>query len=218
MPKRAQFITFEGGDGAGKTTLIEKVHAYLIERGHAVVCTRAPGGTSIGAEIRRLLLEKHLNPMSDRCELFLFLADRAQHVDEIIQPALDTQHIVLCDRFNDSTLAYQGCARGFDKKLLKQLLRFASQNLNPDLTIYLDLDPEIGFERMRKRKPNSTKGDVDRIESEALAFHKSIRRAFCQIAKNEPKRFFKINAALSSEYVFEQAKERIDDLLRLHRK
>jgi len=211
--KKARFITFEGGDGAGKTTLIEKVYAYLARQGHKVVCTRAPGGTQIGTEIRRLLLGKHPVSMSARCELFLFLADRAQHVDEIIRPALDTQHIVLCDRFNDSTLAYQGCARGFDSKWLEKLLHFASGDLIPDLTLYLDLAPEIGFERAKKER-----SAPDRIESEALAFHRKIRRSFRQIARQNPQRFITINAAQSPEHVFEQAKEKIDGLLRNTRK
>jgi dTMP kinase len=207
--QKARFITFEGGDGAGKTTLIEKIYAYLNGQDRKVVCTRAPGGTQIGSEIRKLLLEKHPVSMSPRCELFLFLADRAQHVDEIIRPALDAHHIVLCDRFNDSTLAYQGCARGFEAKQLDTLLRFASGDLVPDLTLYLDLDPEIGFERAKKER-----SAPDRIESEALAFHRKIRRAFRQIAKHNPQRFITINAALSPAQVFEQAKEKVDDLLR----
>src|SRR5690349_9450567 len=196
------FITFEGGDGAGKTTLIDKVFHYLDEQGHKVVRTRAPGGTAIAAEIRQLLLKKHSEVMSPRCELFLFLADRAQHVDHCIQPSLEAGNIVLCDRFNDSTLAYQG-ARGFDTQQLQALLRFASDNLTPDLTFYLDLPPQIGFERTKNRRTG-----YDRIESEALAFHQKIRRAFQQIAKKEPERFFQINAELPIEQVFQQAQDK----------
>lgn len=205
-------ITFEGGDGAGKTTLIEKVYQYLEKAGHKVTRTRAPGGTKIGAEIRRLLLSKHEEPISSRCELFLFLADRAQHVDEVIRPALDQHHIVLCDRFNDSTLAYQG-ARGFNEKMLKQLLSFASDSLIPDLTLYLDLDPKIGFQRAKAGRQGQ---GMDRIESEALAFHRKIRTAFSKIAKREPRRFALIDAELSETQVFEHAKKKIDELL--HRK
>jgi|SRR5689334_13008098 len=203
-------ITFEGGDGAGKTTLIEKVYQYLEQEGHKVTRTRAPGGTKIGAEIRRLLLSKHEESMSSRCELLLFLADRAQHVDEVIRPALDQHHIVLCDRYNDSTLAYQG-ARGFNEKMLKQYLTFASDSLIPDLTLYLDLDPKIGFERTKIARLGA-----DRIESEALAFHRKIRTAFRKIAKREPRRFALIDAELSETQVFEHAKKKIDELL--HRK
>lgn len=202
-------ITFEGGDGAGKTTLIEKVYQYLEETGYKVVRTRAPGGTKIGEEIRRLLLSEHPVAMSPRCELFLFLADRAQHVDEVIRPALVGHHIVLCDRFNDSTLAYQG-ARGFEEKRLNALLHFASDDLVPDLTLYLDLDPKIGFERTKSGRGR------DRIESEALAFHRKIRSVFRKLAKRVPKRFILINAKLTPEQVFERAKEKIDELL--HRK
>jgi dTMP kinase len=211
--RQARFITFEGGDGAGKTTLIDKIHTYLEDQGYTVVRTRAPGGSQVGAEIRKLLLAKHPLALSTRCELFLFLADRAQHVDEIIRPALDKQQIVLCDRFNDSTLAYQGYARGFDKKWIETLLRFASDKITPDLTLFLDLDPKIGFERAKKGRTGP-----DRIESEALAFHRKIRQAFRQIAKAHPKRFLTINAELSPETVFEQAKEKIDALLKNTRK
>lgn len=203
-------ITFEGGDGAGKTTLIEKVYRYLEEAGHKVVRTRAPGSTKIGEEIRRLLLSKHSEPMSSRSELFLFLADRAQHVDAVIRPALEQKKIVLCDRFNDSTLAYQG-ARGFFEERLKDLLTFASDSLVPDLTLYLDLDPKIGFERTKAGRQ-----EHDRIESEALVFHRKIRSAYRKIAEREPKRFILIDAELSPDQVFERAKEKIDELL--HRK
>jgi dTMP kinase len=213
LRQKGRFITFEGGDGAGKTTLIEKVYAYLEKVGQRVVQTRAPGGTAIGSAIRHLLLEKHPAPMSSRCELLLFLADRAQHVDEVIRPALDNHQIVLCDRFNDSTLAYQGSARGFENKWLQKLLGFACDDLTPDLTLYLDLDPEIGFERAQKGRLGK-----DRIESENLAFHRKIRRAFREIAKKEPERFVLINASLSPEKVFERAQKKIDELLALNRK
>ncbi|HEY2809832.1 MAG TPA: dTMP kinase [Rhabdochlamydiaceae bacterium] len=209
---RAQFITFEGGDGAGKTTLIEKIYYYLVQEGLRVLQTRAPGGTFIGAEIRQLLLAKQKTPMFARCELFLFLADRAQHVDECIRPALEKQHIVLCDRYNDSTLAYQGSARGFDTSWLRKLLDFACDDLDPDLTIYLDLDPEVGFARTVKQR-----GRKDRIESEDLLFHKKIRNAFRQIARKEPRRFFMIDATLPPEKVFERAKKKIDELLGITR-
>lgn len=205
--KKACFITFEGGDGSGKTTLIDKVYTYLVELGLSVMQTRAPGGTRLGKEIRTLLLDNQA-VLSPRAELFLFLADRAQHVNEIIQPALKKGQIVLCDRFNDSTLAYQGKARGFDEKWLKTLLTFACQQVVPQLTIYLDLDPLIGFERTQKGRLIK-----DRIESETLAFHKKIRTAFRQLAKREPKRISMIPAHLSPEIVFQQTKKIIDDFL-----
>lgn len=207
------FISFEGGDGAGKTTLIQKLFTYLQKLELDVVQTRAPGGTQIGQDIRNLLLHKHDAPLSKRSELLLFLADRAQHVDELILPHLKKGKIVLCDRFNDSTIAYQGGARGFKDDLVRKLCDFACNGLTPDLTLYLDLDPKIGFERARKAGL-----EKDRIESETLKFHQKIRKAFKQIAKKEPKRFIIIDASKTPEEVYSQAKVKIDALLKINRK
>jgi dTMP kinase len=210
MQKRGILITFEGGDGAGKTTLIQKLFNDLKKLGSNVLQTRAPGGTQIGQDIRNLLLHKHDAPLSKRSELLLFLADRAQHVDELILPELRKGKIILCDRFNDSTIAYQGGARGFKEALVSQLCRFACDDLQPDLTLYLDLDPKIGFERAKKA------GFVkDRIESETLQFHQKIRKTFKRIAKKSPKRFFILDASKSPEEVYSQARERIDSLLKV---
>jgi len=201
-------ITFEGGEGAGKTTLIERVFATLKAEGFPVLHTRAPGGTPLGAELRRLLLE-HPHALSARAELFLFLADRAQHVEEVIRPALLKNQIVLCDRFNDSTLAYQG-ARGFEMGWLKSLLTFASHAITPELTLYLDCDIQTGFNRVHRAK--------DRIESEERAFHEKIRATFLALAEQEPNRFVVIDASQSPDAVFAQAKEKIDALLAHSRK
>ena len=213
MKKKGLFITFEGGDGAGKTTLIERIYQSLIQRGCDVVLTRAPGGTEIGKEIRNLVLHKQDAHLSKRCELLLFLADRAQHVEEMILPALNEGKIVLCDRFNDSSIAYQGGARGLTPELVGNLCNFACDGLNPDLTLYLDLDPKIGFERVKKAGMSK-----DRIESETLAFHQKIREAFKQIAKNEPERFILIDASKSAGEVYNLGQEKIDALLATHRK
>jgi dTMP kinase len=199
------FITFEGGEGAGKTTLIEKVYEWVKLRGAPVLKTRAPGATKAGETIRAMLLNGQDLSLVKRCELFLFLADRAQHVEEIIMPALQSGKIVLCDRYNDSTLAYQGGARGFDEGLISYLCSFATSDLKPDLTLYLDLDPEIGLER--RQKIGHAK---DRIESEEILFHRKIRAAFHEIAKKEPKRFHLIDASQTPEHVFKQATALID--------
>jgi dTMP kinase len=213
MRRQGTFITFEGGDGAGKTTLIQKIFGYLERLGYDVAQTRAPGGTVLGQQIRNLLLHTHDAPLSKRCELLLFLADRAQHVDELILPHLKQKKIVLCDRFNDSTIAYQGGARGLTESLVRKLCDFACDGLKPDLTLYLDLDPKIGFQRAQKA------GMVkDRIESEALAFHQKIRKTFKQIAKKEPKRFIIIDASKTADQVYAQAKVYIDALLKIDRK
>lgn len=205
MRENGMFITFEGGDGAGKTTLIEKIFAYLVGSTLDVVKTRAPGGTALGQEIRKLVLEQKEIALSKRSELLLFLADRAQHVEEVIAPALARNQIVLCDRFNDSTLAYQSGARGFSEAEVRAFCHFACQGVEPNLTLYLDLDPEIGFARAKK-----SRGSSDRIESEDLEFHRNIRRAFHRIAEQEPKRFILLDASRSPEEVFDAAKESID--------
>lgn len=208
MKKAGCFITFEGGDGAGKTTLIETVYHYLEKTGLSVIKTRAPGGTRVGETIRSLLLTKTEVPLSDRGELFLFLADRAQHVQEIIRPALESGSVVLCDRYNDSTVAYQGTARGFDPVWTRSLCDFATHELQPDLTLYLDIDPKIGLSRAA-----GVANDKDRIESEGIAFHEKIRKAFHKIAKQDPERFKIIDASVSPADVFEQALVQIKHVL-----
>ncbi|MES2344745.1 MAG: dTMP kinase [Chlamydiota bacterium] len=193
------FITFEGGDGAGKTTLIERVYQALKARGENVMKTRAPGSTAAGSVIRELLLH-HEEPLCSQAELLLYLADRAEHVSKIIKPALEQNIIVLCDRFNDSTVAYQGAGRGLDPHFVCNLAHFATQNLEPDLTLYLDLDPEVGLDRVKKAGMSK-----DKIESEKLEFHQKIRAAFHTIAKNEPTRFHVIDASESPDRVFQKA-------------
>jgi dTMP kinase len=198
MTEKGMFITFEGGEGAGKSTLIDKVYGALLASHFNVLKTRAPGGSKLGESIRNILLHKQDIGISARCELLLFLADRAQHVDEVIAPALATSQIVLCDRYNDSTIAYQGAARGFGEETVQKLCGFASGFLQPDLTIYLDLDPQIGLERVQK-----TGISKDRIESENLAFHQKIREAFLKIAAKEKQRFHVIDATLAPNDVFQ---------------
>lgn len=206
--KKGLFITFEGGEGAGKTTLIDKIHDYLVHKKYTVYKTREPGGTELGKEIRNLILYDRSICLSKRCELLLFLADRAQHVDEQIVPALNQGHIVLCDRFNDSTIAYQGAARGLKTDVVNNLCHFACSNLKPHLTLYLDLDPKIGFERVQKA--GFTK---DKIESETLQFHQDIRKAFRNLARKHPKRIKTIDASKTPDEVYFLAKEKIDALL-----
>ena len=196
------FISFEGGEGSGKTTLIEKVYAALQGRSLAVLKTRAPGGTKLGESVRNLVLHsKELN-LDARCELLLFLADRAQHVVEVIVPALKNNTIVLCDRFNDSSIAYQGGARGLDMNLVWNLCDFACHHVHPNLTLYLDIDPKLGLERVQAAK--------DKIESETLQFHEEIRVTYYQIAKKEPQRVRLLDASRTSEDVFQQAMALID--------
>lgn len=191
------FISFEGGEGAGKSTLIQKIYEYLNQLNKPVLLTRAPGGTMTGDLIRHLLLHHDEKDISSRTELFLFLADRAQHVQEVILPALANKKIVLCDRFNDSTVAYQGGARGFDPMWVRKLCHFATQDLEPDLTLYLDIDPEVALKRVQRTK--------DRIEKENISFHQKIRQAYLAIAEKDPKRFHVLDGSQPPDAVFEQA-------------
>ncbi len=202
--KKGCFITFEGGDGAGKSSLIIGLHAALIDRGFDVIQTRAPGGTEPGRVIRDLLLHPQ-EPVVRKAELFLYLADRAQHVEKVIKPALAEGKVVLCDRYNDSTVAYQGGARGFGLEAIKDLCSFATEGLDPDLTLYLDLDPEVGLERVR-----SANGSKDQIEAEDIEFHQKIRDSFHQIAKENSSRFQLVDASQPRETVFEEALKIID--------
>ncbi len=196
---KGRFITFEGGDGAGKSSLIISLHAALIKRGHEVIQTRAPGGTEPGKVIRELILHPH-EPVVPQAELFLYLADRAQHVEKVIKPALEEGKVVLCDRYNDSTIAYQGGARGFGVERVQELCELATSNLIPDLTLYLDLDPQVGLERVR-----NANGSKDQIEAEDLAFHEQIRDTFHRIAKENASRFQIVDASAPREEVFEEA-------------
>jgi dTMP kinase len=206
MKTRGFFITFEGGEGAGKTTLIEKVAHYLALKGYPLLQTREPGGTKLGEEIRSLLLKVRAEPISPYAELSLFLASRAQHIFELIQPALQAHKIVLCDRFNDSSITYQGAARGLGEQTVAQLCHLAA-GLEPDLTIYLDIDPEIGLHRAQKNRTQ------DRIEREAISFHRKIREAYLTLCRQNKKRFYLIDAAQTPEAVYQQTIQRMDALL-----
>lgn len=196
------FITFEGGEGAGKSTLIESLCEAFRRQGRSFCKTRAPGGTAVGQQIRNLILHANECKIHPRAELLLFLADRAQHVEELIRPALEAGKMVLCDRFNDSTVAYQGCARGFDEAWVRELCHFATGGLEPDLTLFLDIDPAVGL----KRLPQAP----DKIESESLLFHQKIREAYHRMAKREPRRFVILDASLPPEHVLQNALKQIE--------
>jgi len=196
------FITIEGGEGSGKSTLIDRLYAYLTDEKEAFgVKTFEPGGPPFGTLVREKLLDKHELQMSSKSELFLFLADRAHHVETLIKPALEQNMIVLCDRFTDSSLAYQGGARKIaqiDSKL-EEVCLFATGGLVPDLTFYLDIDPEKGLERIT--------GGKDRLEKEHISFHKQVRESYLMLAKKYPKRFAILDADRSTDEVFQEAVE-----------
>ena len=185
---RGKFITFEGPEGSGKSTHIRLLKAFLEARGIKVVMTREPGGTPLGEAIRGLLQHDHGEEPIARAEVLLFLACRAQHVERLIRPALDAGTWVLCDRFDDSTMAYQGYARGFDLGLLAEVNNFAVNGLRPDLTVLLDVSPETSRARLAERQ-----AAPDRIEREHDSFHVKVRDGFLDLAQKEPERFVVIN-------------------------
>lgn len=202
--KKGLFITFEGADGCGKTTQLNNVKNFLEEKGYEVVTTREPGALDIGQKIRNILLH-HEGVVADKCEMFLFLADRAQHVETFIKPAVEQGKIVLCDRHIDSTVAYQGYGRGQDIKLLKDLNKIAVNGINPDLTLLFDVASEIAQERVGSEK--------DRMESAGIEFHKKVRNGYIELQKENPERIKLINANNSIETVFEDTKNIIIKLL-----
>lgn len=204
MRKKGIFITFEGGEGAGKTTLIEKVKKILSKK-HQIVVTREPGGTKFGEHVRQLVLNKKDCDISSKAELCLFLASRSQHIKEVIRPALKQNKIVLCDRYNDSSIAYQGYARGLGIDEVMDFSSFIIEDCIPDLTIYLDLDPKIGLSRV--------KSGLDRIESEKITFHQKIREGFHILAKKYPDRLHLINANKKPEEVFEDSMQLINKVI-----
>lgn len=198
------FITFEGVEGSGKTTQRKLLTEKLESIGKSVVLTREPGGTEIGTQVRKILLDSKNSAMVPLCELLLYFADRAQHVEEVVKPGLKAGKIVLCDRFVDSTIVYQGAGRGVGKQDVLDLKDLVLKDLKPDLTIIFDLDAEKGLDRAKTRIAAITEGDKeDRFENEELEFHKRIRNGFLELAKQEPERFAVVDASLTPEEIFE---------------
>lgn len=205
-----RFITFEGGDGSGKTTQIRALESYLAGRGRPCLLTREPGGTSLGELIRQVLLQPGDHDIAPSTELFLYLADRAQHVSEIVLPAISVGKLVLCDRFTDSTLAYQGYGRGIDLRLLRQLNDVADQGVRPDLTFLLDCPVEQGLARTARRPIKAGQPQEDRFEREKIEFHEKVRAGFLELARAEPERFRIIQAARPAEAVAADIRSIID--------
>ncbi len=187
------FITFEGIEGCGKTTQIELLKGYLEKKGLKVLPVREPGGTPIGERVRGILLNSEGDGMAPLTELFLYEACRAELVEKVIAPALKRGVFVICDRFSDSTVAYQGFGRGLKTDIVL-LNKLASNGLTPDVTFLLDLDPETGLKRAMKRINSNTGLKEDRFEKETLDFHKKVRQGFLKIAKDDPKRVKVIDA------------------------
>ena len=199
--KKGYFITFEGAEGSGKSTQIRNAVAFLKKKGRSVVMLREPGGTRISEAIRAILLDKNLKEMDPVTELFLYLSARAQIVHEKILPALKKGKVVICDRFEDSTRAYQGFGRGLSLAAIEAASKLVRGSLKPDLTFVLDIDITKGLKRG---------GRHDRIEREALSFHERVRRGFLSLAKKEPKRMVVLDTSEPVESVSHKVRERLE--------
>lgn len=192
--KQGRFITMEGVDGSGKTTQLQLTASYLLDCGYEVVTTREPGGTKLAERIRNIVLDADA-AVDPRTEVLLYLAARAEHVEKVIRPALEAGKVVLCDRFADSTMVYQGFVRGIEADKVKALCEFAADDLQPELTILLDAAPEALLQRRADR------GVKDRFEQEGLDFQKKVRTGFLLLANDEPMRIKKVNALQNTDAV-----------------
>ena len=199
------FITLEGPEGSGKTTAVETAVKKLEEMGYQIVRTREPGGTPIAEQIRNVILDKANTAMDPRTEALLYAASRRQHLVEKVWPALKEGKIVICDRYLDSSLAYQGAARGLGVENVLNINLFATENTWPDLTLLFDIKPEIGLARI---SANSNR-EVNRLDLEKLEFHNKVREGFLSLAKRYPDRFVVIDASLSREEVAKATMEAI---------
>lgn len=195
------FITFEGIEGCGKTTQARRFVKRLKKRGISLITTLEPGGTRVGRDIRKILLDTRNKNLSPFAELILYAADRAQHVVEIIKPALDEGKWVVCDRFLDATVVYQGIARGQDMELIRILNEKATQGIRPDITYLLDCPVDMGLARALKRNEAESQKGQDRFEREALDFHKAVREGYLALARENQDRFVVIDATLPKDEV-----------------
>jgi len=211
MADMGRLISFEGGDGCGKSTQLKLTADWLRGQGKDVLETRQPGATPLGVEIRSLLLSGKFVPVPE-CELLLFLADRAQHVQTVIKPALANGQWVLCDRYSDSTLAYQLAARGLAEGVdLKPMLAFAEAGCTPQQTFWLDVSAEIALKRVRARTDMGA--ESTRLDEEALSFHERVHAAFIDICKQYPERMVRLDAGIHIEEIQSNIQKHLEDLL-----
>lgn len=202
------FITFEGPEGSGKSTQIKLLCSYLLEQSYPVVQTREPGGTAIGDQIRRVLLSPEHDEMLPVTEFLLFSASRAQLVSQFIRPHLVEGRSVLCDRYADSSLAYQGYAQGLDLAQLRQITEFATGGLRPDCTIYFDLEVAAGLQRKQQgRLP------LDRLDTKSIEFHERVRRGYLTMAAQEPERWFVVNADANVDSIQGKVRQHVEQLI-----
>lgn len=207
------FITFEGVEGSGKTTQIQRLKRYLTQKGIPCKLTREPGGSPIGEKVRKILLDPSHREMVPLSEILLYEAARAQHVKEVIEPFLRKGFVVLCDRFCDATIAYQGYGRGVDLKLAERLNRLSSPRIRPDATFLLDCPSSLGLKRALHRNQTLKKEKEARFEREKIQFHRRVRRGYLAIAKKEPHRVKVIDTRKGEEKVFEKIRRIVDKLI-----
>ncbi|MGE0268018.1 MAG: dTMP kinase [Candidatus Omnitrophota bacterium] len=203
--RKGLFITFEGSEGSGKSTQMELIGQYLKDKKKSVLFVREPGGVSISEKIRGILLDAGNKAMAPSCEMLLYMAARAQLVEEVIAPALNKGKVVICDRFLDSTVVYQGYGHQMDVAFIKKVGAFATQGIKPDLTFIFDIEAKKGLARIKRAK--------DRIEQRAMAYHTRVREGYLDIAKKEPKRIKIINSDQSIEDIQQQVRQQIDRIL-----
>lgn len=208
--ERGIFITMEGPEGAGKTTILKRLGETLKQEGYSVVLTREPGGIPISEQIREVILNKENTAMDSRTEALLYAAARRQHLVEKIIPALEEGRIVLCDRFIDSSLAYQGYARGLDMDEIYSINKFAISNFMPDVTFYFDIDPAEGLKRI---SANNNR-EVNRLDLEELTFHEKVREGYQIVMDRWKDRFVRIDASQPIDLVFEQTKSSTFEILK----
>ena len=207
------FITFEGVEGSGKTTQIQRLKKYLTQKGIPCKVTREPGGCPIGEKVRKILLNPDHREMVPISELLLYEAARAQHVKEVIEPFLKKGGVVLCDRFSDATIAYQGYGRKIDVKWIERLNHLSSRGIKPDVTFLLDCPSDVGLKRALKRNRTLKQEKEERFEKEKIHFHRQVRKGYLAIAKKEPRRVKVIDTRQGEDKVFEKIRKNVDNLL-----
>ncbi|QSF57984.1 dTMP kinase [Nocardioides sp. zg-1228] len=203
-PETGLFVCFEGGEGAGKSTQSRLLRDWLMARGETVLLTYEPGDTPVGKELRRIVLDPATGELSDRTEALLYAADKAEHVDHVVLPALARGEVVITDRYVDSTLAYQGAGRTLEVAEVEAVARWATGDLRPHLTVVLDLEPEAGFDRFTER---------DRIEAQSLEFHQRVRQGFLDLAAADPDHYVVLDARAPVDEIAARVQQRVTPLL-----
>jgi len=209
------FITLEGIEGCGKTTQIQLLSTFFKNRGHSCVLTREPGGTALGEKIRAILLDPASTELVPTAELLLYMADRAQHINSLIKPCLAEGKVVLCDRYFDATVVYQGFARGLDTEIICDLHRLIFDDLKPDITFLLDLAPQIGLARAWKQLDNGTRSDTEsRFEAETISFHEKVRAGYLELARRQPERIRVVDGSRDEKQVHVVIRDTLVDFFR----